>query len=314
MKIHWEPRDLRDPFVRTIANTVLVHLERAASPEACDLILHPFDVRCSLESLPRIVAHAEEAKRLGRRLLVFQVSDTCVPIAAPKTLVFRTSLPRSRRLPHEHLLPYVWDPVPTAILAAHAPNAENAENTENAEISSTAETAPSWIDRADLPVVGFCGCPDTHPLRRRVIDRLPASLPCRFLLRDRFWAGAPHDPKVVRAFFDNILATSLTLVVRGAGNFSHRLYQTLSCGRSPLLVDTDCVLPYEGLDPLPWEEILVRVEATRLDEIATAVERFHERTRIDASLPSRIERLHRTYFTPAGLADHLARHREHYLG
>lgn len=290
MRVFWNPAELRDPFVRTIADTVLVHLERAAHPEDGDVVLYPFDVRDSLASLPRLLEHAEAARRIGRRLLVFQISDTTVPLPVPNTVVFRTSLLRSKRLPHEHPLPYVWDSIrPDLLEELRRP-------------------------RPDALLIGFCGCPATHPVRQRVVRDLPRRLPCRFLLRDRFWAGAPHDPNVVRAFFDNILATSLTLAVRGAGNFSHRLYQTLSCGRSPLLVDTDCVLPYEGLDPLPWEEILVRVEATRLDEIATAVERFHERTRHDVSLPSRIERLHRTYFTPAGLADHLARHREHYLG
>lgn len=289
MRVFWNPSRLQGHFVRTIAATVLVHLERVALPEAADLVLYPFDVRDSLASLPRVVEHAEAARRIGGRLLVFQVSDTTVPLPVPNTVVFRTSLKRSRRLPHEHLLPYVWDSIPAGLL-------------EELRRPPPGEST-----------VGFCGCPSTHPIRQRIVRNLPALLPCRFILRDRFWAGKPHDRTVVREFFENILATDLTLAVRGAGNFSHRFYQTLSCGRTPLFIDTDCLLPYEGLEPLPWEEILVKVDVTRLDEIVPAVERFHARTRGDDSLASRLESLHRKYLTPTGLAEHLVRHREHYL-
>ena len=295
MKLLWNDEDLRDPFIRTIASTVLVHLDRADRVEDADAILYPRDVRDPLASLPDIVVHAESARRLDRRLLVLQVSDSTVPIPVPNTVVFRTSMLKSRRLPHEHVLPYVWDGVPDEMRSCN--------NWQR----------PCWTRGSAPPVVGFCGCPHTHPLRKRVVDALPERLPCRFLLRDRFWAGAPHDPSVVRAFFENILATDLTLAVRGAGNFSHRFYQTLSCGRVPLLIEHDAAMPYEGVEELPWDEMVVRVEARRLDEIESAIERFRERARDETDLSQRILDLHRRHFTPEAFARHLARHRDRYL-
>lgn len=290
MRIHWRPEDLQDPFVRTIAETVLARLDRADSPEDADLVLHPHDVHGTLDCLLRIQSGAKQAKSLGRKLLVFQVSDSSMPIPVPNTVVFRTSMLRSRRLPNEHVLPYLWESItPTLLEELGRP-------------------------RPGLTTIGFCGCPHTHPVRMKVIRELPSMLPCRFLLRDRFWGGAPHDPTLIREFFDNILATDLTLAIRGAGNFSIRFYQSLSCGRVPLLIDTDGVLPYEGLDPLPWEDLIVRVEARQLDAIASAVDRFRERTEGDAGLEARVRQFHRDCFTPAGFAAHLIRHREHYLG
>ena len=42
---------------------------------------------------------------------------------------------------------------------------------------------------------------------------------------------------------------------RGNGNFSMRFYQTLSCGRIPVLLNTDMVLPFS--DEIDWESLIV---------------------------------------------------------
>ena len=60
---------------------------------------------------------------------------------------------------------------------------------------------------------------------------------------------------------------------RGAGNFSYRLYETLSCGRIPVFVDTDCVLPDE--DMIDWRSLCVWVDESELDEIGERVAAFH---------------------------------------
>ena len=52
--------------------------------------------------------------------------------------------------------------------------------------------------------------------------------------------------------------SDLVLCVRGNGNYSYRLYETLSAGRIPLLVDTDCQLPWERF--IDWDSCLIRVD------------------------------------------------------
>ena len=42
---------------------------------------------------------------------------------------------------------------------------------------------------------------------------------------------------------------------RGNGNFSMRFYQTLSCGRIPILLNTDMRLPFE--EEIKWNDIIV---------------------------------------------------------
>jgi hypothetical protein len=48
-------------------------------------------------------------------------------------------------------------------------------------------------------------------------------------------------------FYNNILENLFTLCVRGWGNYSYRFCQTICLGRIPILIDTDCCLPYEEI-------------------------------------------------------------------
>ena len=75
------------------------------------------------------------------------------------------------------------------------------------------------------------------------------------VLRPSFYGGAAGgDPdaqlQARTGYVENLVASDYVLCARGAGNFSYRLYETLSCGRIPVFVDTDCVLPHEDVDRL----------------------------------------------------------------
>lgn len=77
------------------------------------------------------------------------------------------------------------------------------------------------------------------------------------------------DPHLIRAEYrENMEASTLALCVRGDANASQRFYEALSGGRVPLLLDTDSVLPLEGV--APYEKCVIRVPFT---EAATLPER-----------------------------------------
>jgi hypothetical protein len=111
-------------------------------------------------------------------------------------------------------------------------------------------------------------------LRAEALRRLDASprVVTDFVVRDRYRAGL-RDPAARRdlsepstvEFHDNVLRTDYTVCVRGGGNFSVRLYEALCLGRVPVLVDTDCILPWRGA--LDWDELAVVVDAADLDEL-----------------------------------------------
>jgi hypothetical protein len=88
-------------------------------------------------------------------------------------------------------------------------------------------------------------------------------------------ADMPLYRKSRAEYVANIFGSDYVLCARGAGNYSIRLYETLSCGRIPVFVNTDCVLPYE--EWIDWKRFGVRVEEGELEHVAERVLEFHER-------------------------------------
>lgn len=60
------------------------------------------------------------------------------------------------------------------------------------------------------------------------------------------------------------MGSDYVLCARG-GDFSYRLYETLSYGRIPVFVDTDCVLPYDS--EIKWKDYCVWVDEKEVNRI-----------------------------------------------
>lgn len=116
-------------------------------------------------------------------------------------------------------------------------------------------------------------------IRSQALKALSASptVQTRFLVRSKYRGGerSPADRELLtREFFANIAGTDCTLCVRGGGNFSKRFYETLAMGRIPVLVDTDCLLPFEP--ELNWDDDIIRVSCERLPALPRMVARRFE--------------------------------------
>lgn len=105
------------------------------------------------------------------------------------------------------------------------------------------------------PIIGFCG--ENSKYRQKIIKMIKKDkrLDANFILRDKFWAGKPNDPQVIKDFQDNMAASHFNMCNRGAGNFTMRFYQTLSASRIPILVDTDIAFPLE--DQINYKEFCI---------------------------------------------------------
>ena len=79
--------------------------------------------------------------------------------------------------------------------------------------------------------------------------------------------------KLRKEFYRNIENTDYTLCVRGGGNFSARLYETLALGRIPIFINTDCTLPFNN--EIDWKKHLVWVEYDEINDIETTIHQFH---------------------------------------
>ena len=99
-----------------------------------------------------------------------------------------------------------------------------------------------------------------------------------FILRKQHRAGVEflktrNNHKSTIEFFDNIKDSDYVLCVRGVGNFSVRLYETLAMGRIPVFVDTDCMLPHDQY--VDWKRHVVWVDYNNRHRIVDLVSDFH---------------------------------------
>lgn len=88
-----------------------------------------------------------------------------------------------------------------------------------------------------------------------------------FVLRKKYRAGVKKtedNKKTTLEFFQNMERNPYVFCMRGAGNFSVRLYETLAMGRIPVVIDTDFRLPLD--DTIDWEKHLVLVQEKTLEK------------------------------------------------
>ena len=97
-----------------------------------------------------------------------------------------------------------------------------------------------------------------------------------FIYRKKYRAGAITKTQreiTSLEYYQNIHQSDYILCVRGGGNFSVRLYETLMLGKIPIFVDTDCLLPFE--ETINWKNHVVWVAWKDRKRTATIVSNFH---------------------------------------
>lgn len=264
---------------------------------------------------------AATCRQAGRTPVVFHGADATQPLPIDAT-VFRTSLLRSQRQPNEFAQPG-WS-----------------EDFLVRYLKGQLRPRPRRV----RPVVGFCGntmgglptqtlggkvrrllgarhgtamrrLPDDHP-RARALTAVEGDrrLVSNFVLRATFWGGAIGNPSSMsrarQEYVQNMLESDYVLCVRGIGNFSYRLYETLSMGRIPLFVDTDCVLPLDF--EIDWRDYCIWVDESDIDRIGDRVVEFHESVS-EAELQERqraCRRLWERHISPEGFFASFHRHFE----
>lgn len=98
-----------------------------------------------------------------------------------------------------------------------------------------------------------------------------------FNKRNKYKAGAKSKEeghRLTMEFYHNMLESDYILCIRGLGNFSKRLYETLAMGRIPVFVNTDCILPFDNI--IDWKKFCVWVEESQMDSIGDIIFEFHK--------------------------------------
>ena len=262
--------------------------ELVKDPSLADFFLFPHDYFLTPNQPAQALKLADDAKSYGKKIIIFGHGDPDCEIPIKNSIVFRTSQYRYKKQANEIMMPaYVED------------------------LSDS--VGPQLRHKITKPVIGFCGWADfksnlektsfytKHYLgnlnnflsgrpvavrrrglwfRQKAINILRRSdkIKANFIIRKSFSghrATLKDSPEKLRKeYIDNMINSDFVLTVKGYGNFSLRFYEALSLGRIPLFLDTDCVLPLEGI--INYRDFTLSVDYRDLNKIDKITADFYE--------------------------------------
>lgn len=282
----------------------------------------PQDLGVVLQDADRLDA-VLKFKRRSAVPTIFKMShDETAPLPIELTrgsAVFRTSMIAGHTYMNEYSLPVLvdgrafaeWEPAPYTSQPSIGFVGHAETNTYHRAISNRVES--------DVNQVGYEVIQSTNTLlrtpiniglmlRSKAMDVLNGSseIDTDFLTRDRYHnSNKPEDRLESRKhFLEGLRRNPYSLCVRGAGNFSIRLYETLAAGRIPVILNTSLVLPLDHI--IDWPQIGVWVELHQLQEMDKLILEFHD-SLSGAEFRNKqleIQKVWRDYLTPNNFWKH----------
>ena len=266
-----------------------------------------------------------EAK--GKPLIVVYLSDSDKDIPIENAIVFRTSLYKSGQKSSVFAYPS-WGADFQADYLNNQPNIRS-KNTkphvgfrgsavplgysmENF-VRSKVNLANSVIGKMNFGFRLPYAWNEGQILRQKAIKKLISNTNIKsdFAVLTRGYISQKNATKKAlnrKLFIDNMVHNDYVLCARGAGNYSYRLYETLSAGRIPLFINTDCVLPYDFF--IDWKKYCVWVEESEIDRVDELLLDFHHRLTNDdfMELQINIRKLWNEWISPQGFFKNFDKH------
>ena len=306
-----------------------------------DYVLLPFDwaYARSRQGATVVEMLTTRAQRDRKHLLVFYWSDDETPIPLKEATVFRTSLRRDERYWRSVFTMPGWlrDPLGLVEGASAGPRAKRLTPLVgfcgHTVLRRDAMSLPSRARRLLRSSLVRLRVLEPRPptplfLRRLALDTIRSDrrLATNFIEREAFFGGAAnlHDGTwdkarleiVRRDYALNIVNCDYTLCIRGAGNFSHRYFDTLAAGRIPVLIDTAGGLPYDFL--VDWRSSGLILSVGDLPRLPDALLSFHNALHPDDFVQLQLDNRKRflSFLTPDGFFRHFPAHfnRGHWRG
>ncbi|BAZ40632.1 hypothetical protein NIES4101_65930 [Calothrix sp. NIES-4101] len=127
-------------------------------------------------------------------------------------------------------------------------------------------------------------------------------------LQESSWEPEKMAEKLRLEYVQNIIDCDYVVCCSGYENYSMRLYETLSCGRIPVFINTDCVLPYDFT--INWKKYCVWVDESEISSIAEKIVDFHNSLSAQefVELQYQCRRLWEEWLSPEGFFRNLFRH------
>lgn len=306
-------------------------VERAEDSDVCVLSI-PWKITCFDPSARTFAEECiGEAGRAGRRIIIFFDNDDDSPCEWPAhAVVFRFSIYDDTRRANEFAEP-LWS---QDFMRSHAGGKLPVRGKPVLPSVGFCGYAPPlnspWGRQKVKDIVKYalyrCGFlahergRTAHTLRAYAIRCLQSSpqVTCNFIIRGQFAfnkdgvlqpGGTPASAQAQRdEFVGNLIGSDYILCTRGLANCSIRLYEALSLGRIPIMVNSHCVMPYDFA--VRWREFGLWVEAQDVANIGRRIADYHASLSdgqfIDMQHACR--RLYEQWVCPEGFFRNIARH------
>jgi len=247
-----------------------------------DFSIFPIDysyVKGNLQSEKKLKEFITLSEKHGLQTIIFYFHDSVERVPYENSIIFRPSFFQSSRRSNEYGMPAFCEHL---IKKYNNGNFFIKEKKENPSVGFMGYAAPVSRSIFFTLVRTLNGKPldlvNVSPVRRTSLKILSnnKNITTRFVMR-KTYGMAINDKKTQLQqrveYIDNILENDYTLCARGAGNFSYRLYETLCCGRIPLFINTDCVLPFDKI--INWKDYCVWVDEGELHNIDKILLEYH---------------------------------------
>lgn len=255
----------------------------ANSAKEADAILLPADWAFAGRRAPEIARHYLNLSDVsGKPLIVSSLGDTTKEIPGKRTIVLRTSKYRWSAKKNEIFCPPVvndrlagkkieWiDGKPSRPKVGFV--GQSQKNKTNPLSNFLRFGKKDYLlSLSALMNEKYGNCRSGLYFRSKALQMLAADprIDDKFIKRNSWGLDVRQDESVLRSqtqeYDNNIASNMFTVCVRGAGNFSLRLYEVLSIGRIPLLIDTDDVRPLEGI--LDYNEFCCIIKGRDIDKL-----------------------------------------------
>jgi hypothetical protein len=258
----------------------------------------------------------DKVQDYGIPIIIFFLSDSDRSITIKNTIIFRTSLNQSTRKKNEFAFPAFGDDIIGRFFSG---NQQVRIKEKQATLGFTGYAPePSYIRDIYNWTESFFGFKNPNKgsfsnVRSEALKVFSKSdlIKKNFVTRKVFWstqADSKRMQKQKEEFVANMIKSDYILCARGGGNFSFRFYETLSCGRIPFFIDTDCVLPFDF--EIEYKNYCVLVDNHDLSQVDKILYNFHENISEEdfISWQYNCRRLWQDYLSPEGFFSNFHKH------
>jgi len=242
----------------------------------------------SPERLNEVQKFIDRENTEGKRTIFYFAHDNDHPISeflSGNPIVFRNSMSRNFEYVDEFIIPtrvdnfresarnvaaLGWEPIPKVSFMGWAVVARPITDKKVVKGLVPANGLIASMVFPTPPSIGTV-------LRKKAIELIESDLRINsnFMIHDRYFHHYTEgfQKNNLQDYVKSMRDTHYVLTIRGCGNYSIRLFETLAIGRIPIMVDTNQFLPFE--DDISWKDIGVWVPFENFKSISEYIYSFH---------------------------------------